>query len=136
MQGGISQDVYFTSETEILLVVGKELQVVAKVTSHINGIFYVVTIEGNRIFADRTGKRELQQSDLVFVNVDVGKHILQDHVQDVTRLKEMVDTRRVLSFDDVFLSLWILPIDMLANRFINRYGKHQLVIVGTKFHLV
>ena len=136
MQGGISQDVYFTSETEILLVVGKELQVVTEVTSHINGIFYVITIEGNRIFADRTGKRELQQSDLVFVNVDVGKHILQDHVQDVTRLKEVVDARRVLSFDDVFLCLWVLPIDMLANCFVNGYGKHQLVIVRTKFHLV
>ena len=109
---------------------------ITQIASNVNGIFYIETIKRNRILTDRTCKGVLQQTNLVFININVGKHILQDGIQDVARLQEMIDTRRVLSLDNIFLALRTFAIDMLGNRFINGDGKNQPVIIWTKFHLI
>ena len=89
---------------------------ITQVASNVNSIFNIETIKRNRILTDRTCKGVLQQTNLVFININVGKHILQDSIQDVARLQEMIDTRRVLSLYNIFLTLRTFAIDMLGNR--------------------
>ena len=136
MEGGICDDIQLSTESEILLVVGNELEVVTKVTPHIHRILDIEPIERYGILADGTGKGVLQQSYLVVIDVHIGEDILQCHVEDVACLQEMVNARGILPLDDFLLTLGFLAVDVLGDCLIHGDGQDQFVVVRTEFHLV
>ena len=132
----VGHDVQLTAEAEVLLIVGREVQVYAAVVAHEDGVLYVVAVELYGILADRTGERILEQAYVVLVDVDVGKHVAQDGGQDVTRLKQVVDTHRVLSLDDALLCMGVFAVQLLTDRLINGDWQHQFIIILAHLHLV
>ena len=66
---------------------------VAQVTVHIDSVLNIVSVESDGILADRTDERILQQTDIVIVDVHIGKHVLQGNIQNVASLNELVDSR-------------------------------------------
>ena len=67
MQSRVGQNIKFATEAEILLVVGQELQMIAKVVVHIHRVFDVITIKRDGVFAYGAGERKLQQAHLIVV---------------------------------------------------------------------
>ena len=92
MQGTVGNDIQITTETEVLLVIGHELQVVAFVAVNKRCILNIITVKTDGIISYRTGKRILEQSHLVIIQIHVSKNILQDGIEDITRLKQIVQS--------------------------------------------
>ena len=67
MQSRVGQNIKFATEAKILLVVGQELQMIAKVVVHIHRVFDVITIKRDGVFAYGAGERKLQQAHLIVV---------------------------------------------------------------------
>ena len=68
----------------------------------------------------------LQNTYLVVIDVDIGKDILGDGIQNLASLKEVIDTRRALTPDNVFLIVRSATIDSLRYRLINAERQYQL----------
>ena len=136
MQCGIGEYPQISTKSEVLLVVGQELQMVALVTVHIHRINDIIAVESHGILAYRTGKRILQESDLVVIQVNICKHILEQRVQDVARFKQVVDTRRVLPHDDALLAFRVFAVEVLGHRLIHRERQYQFVVVRAHLNLV
>ena len=99
----VGKDVYVATESEVLLVVGQEMEVDALVALHIEGVHDIESIERHGILSDGRGEGILQKAYLVVVDIDVGEHILEHCVEDVSRLEEVVDSCGVLSLHDILL---------------------------------
>ena len=136
VQRRVGQHVYLPAETEVLLVVGHELQMIAQVAVHVDGILNVETIECHGILTYRTGERILQESHLVVVDVHIGKHIFQGGIQNVARLYQVVNARRVLSFHDLLLAMRVFAIDVLRDGLVDADGQNQFVVQRAYLHLV
>ena len=95
---------------------------VAQVLIHHQRILDIIAVETNGIFTDRRGERVLQHTNLIVVDVHIGKHILHDGVQDITRLEQVVDTLGVDTLDNRLLVVWLLAIDLLRYRLIHADG--------------
>ena len=67
VQSRVGQNIKFATEAKILLVIGQELQVIAKVVIHIHRVFDVITIKRDGVFAYGAGERKLQQAHLIVV---------------------------------------------------------------------
>ena len=68
----------------------------------------------------------LQNTYLVVIDVDIGKDILGDGIQNLASLKEVIDTRRALTPDNIFLIVRSAAIDSLRYRLINAERQYQL----------
>ena len=136
LPAGISEDIEVATEAEVLLVIRQEVQMEALVVVDHQRIFNVIAIEGDGSTTDRRGKGILQHADLIVVDIDIGEDILQHRGEDITRLNEIIDTRRVHTLDDDFLVVRFLTIDLLRDRLIDRDRKDELVVVRTGLHLV
>ena len=90
--GRVFQDIQVATETEVLLVVGQEVDVDAAVTVYLQRIFDIVAIERDSPRAYRRREGMLQDAYLVVVDIHVGEDVLRHGIQDVARLKEIVDT--------------------------------------------
>ena len=112
------------------------MQMEALVMIHHQRILDVIPVESDGILADGRGERKLEHTDLVVIDIDIRKDILHHRVQDFTRLYEVVDTRRVHAFDDDLLVMRFLPVDLLRDRLIDRYGENQFVVIRTRLHLI
>ena len=132
----VGEDVDVAPEAEVLLVVGQEIEVEALVTIYIDGVLDVEAIEGDGVLAD--GRREgvLQEAYLVVVDVDIGKNLLHEGVEDVAGLYEVADACRVLSLDDGLLVVRLLAIDVLCDGLIDGDGQDELVVPGAGLNLV
>ena len=64
-----------------------------RVALYLNGILDIEAVETDGVLTDRRGEGVLHQADLVVVEVDIGEDILHDHVEDITCLEEVIDTR-------------------------------------------
>ena len=109
---------------------------IAQVALHIDRVFNIETVERNGVLANRTGERILQQAHLVVVDIHIGKHVLQRRVQNVSRLDEVVDTRRVLALHNLFFGMRVFTVNMLGNGLVNADGQNKLVVQRTYLHLV
>ena len=78
----------------------------------------------------------LQQAYAVVVDVDIGKDVLQHGVQDVARLYEVVDARRVDTHDDGTLVMRLTAVELLQHRLLDGDRQDEPIIVGTELHLV
>ena len=132
----VGQDIQVATETKVLLVVGQEVQMVAQVLVNHERVLDIIAVEANGILADRRGEGVLQQADLVVVDVHIGKHILHDGVQDITRLEQVVDTLGVDTLDNRLLVVWLLAIDFLRNRLIHADGQDEFVVIWACLNLV
>ena len=65
----------------------------ATVLPHVDGVGDIETIKRNGILANGAGEGVLEHADLIVVEVDIGEHVLQHHVDDVARLEQFVHTR-------------------------------------------
>ena len=74
------------------MVVGQEMDVDTTVTINGDRVFNVITIEGDGSATDGRCERMLQEAHLIIVDVDVSEDVLRNDVQDVTSLKEIVNT--------------------------------------------
>ena len=93
MIGRVLQDVEIATETEVHLVVGQEMEMDATVAFDFHRVLDVEAVEVDGILADRRGKGVLYQTDLVVIEVNVGKDLFQHHIQHVARLEQVVQTR-------------------------------------------
>ena len=59
MQGTVGNDIQITAETEVLLVIGHELQMITLVAVNKRCILNIITVETDRVVSDRTSKRIL-----------------------------------------------------------------------------
>ena len=133
---GIGKDEYVASESEVLLVVGQKVQMNTLVLFHIHGVLDIEAIEANGILSDGRGEGILQQSHLVVVDIHIGKHILEDGGEYISCLKQVVDTRRVLPFDNALLAVRVLAVYLLRQCFVHRDGQYQFFVVLAHLHLV
>ena len=133
---GVGQDIDLSAEAEILPVVGCELQVVAAVAAHIDGVLDEEAVELDGILADGRGEGILEEAHIVVVDVNIGEHILQDVVEDVTRLEQVVDAHGVLSLHNAFLGTRVLAVELLRDSLVDGDGQRQLVVVLAHLHLV
>ena len=119
-----------------MLVVWQELQVDAGVALYFQRVFNVVAIEVDALVADGRYERILQQPDMVLVEVYVGKDILDNGIDDVARLKQVVDALRSLSHDDGLLRTGVAAIDLLRDGLIHADGQNHLTRSGADLHLL
>ena len=136
MERGVGDDEELAAESEVLLVVGNELQVVAEVAVDVDGVLDVEAVEGDGILADGRGEGVLQQSHLVVVDVDIGEDVLHGDVEDVASLNEVIDAGGVDTAYDVLLVVRVAAVDVLADGFVDGDGQDELVVVGARLHLV
>ena len=136
MQGAVSKHIELSTESEVLTVGRNKLQMIAEIALYINRILYIIMVEGNGCPTDRRRERILQEAHIIIINIDIGKYILQDCVDDFTRLNHLTDTITLLTLDNIFLALWILAVDMLRNRLIDLHRQGQLIIIRRFLHLV
>ena len=85
MQSRVRFDVDFASKSEILNIIGCELQVVTKILPHIDRVFDIESIEAYGIFPNRAGEGVLEQTYLVVVNIHISEDILEHGIEDVSR---------------------------------------------------
>ena len=135
MERRVLQDVQVASETHVLLVVGQEVEMDARVTLNGERILDVVAIETDTFIADRRDEGILQQADMVLIEVDVREDILQDGIDDVTSLEQMVDPLGGLSHDDGLLRARVTTIDLLRHRLVDTDRKNHLARLGADLHL-
>ena len=133
---GISHDIEVATEAEVLCVVRKEMQMEAFVSVHIERIYDIVAIKGDGPIADRTGEVILQETDLVIIDVNVSEDILQDLVDDITRLDDMVDTLGAGAQDDGLLTTRILTVNFLGDGLVKGEGQHHLAIIRRGLNLI
>ena len=76
---------------------------------HHQRVHQVVFIERDGIVADRAYESLLEQPDVIIINVDVGKNILQNSPQHVSCGEKLFDTIGVLSFDNGLFAFGIFP---------------------------
>ena len=136
MQRTVGYDVQITTEAEVLLVIGHELQMITLVTVNKRGILYIITVEADGVVGNRTGKRILKQAHLVIIQIHIGKHILQYGIEDITRLKQIIQSGGVLSHNDALLTFGILTVDIPRHRFVHTHRQNQLVIIWAQLQLV
>ena len=132
----ICQDIEVATKTEVLLVVWQEVQMEALVVADHQRVFDVIAIERDGATTDRRGEGILQHTDLIVVDVHIGKDILQHRGEDITRLHKIVDTRRVHTLDNDLLVVRLLAVNLLRDGLIDRYRQNELVVVRTSLHLV
>ena len=130
MERTVFQDIEVTAETEVLLVVGHKLQVIARVTVHGNRVGNIITVEGNSIVADGRCKRKLQESHMVVIDIHVSENVLDGDIQNITGFKELVYALTCLPHHDMPLILRILPIDMAGYRLIDIQRQNILLSIG------
>ena len=136
MQGAVSKHIELSTESEVLTVGRNKLQMIAEIALYINRILYIIMVERNGCPTDRRRERILQEAHIIIINIDIGKYILQDCVDDFTRLNHLTDTIALLTLDNIFLALWILAVDMLRNRLVDLHRQGQLIIIRRFLHLV
>ena len=93
-------------------------------------------VEGNGCSADRRRERILQEAHIIIVDIDIGKYILENGIDDFTRLNHLSDTIALLTLDNIFLALWILAVDVLGNRLVDLHRQGQLIIIRRFLYLV
>ena len=109
---------------------------IAQVAVYIYRVLDVIAVEGDSRLADRRYKLILHKAHVVVVDVDVGKHVLKHSVENLARLKQVVDTLLALSLYNVLLLLGVLAVDVLRNSLVYRHGKDELAVVGRCLYLV
>ena len=134
--GGVLQDVKLAAKAEVLLVVGQELEVVARVAVDLDGVDDVVAVEGDGLATDGGNKIVAQQAYLVVVDVDIGKSVAHDDVDKLAGLNDLVDTLRLLSDDDVFLGMGRAAVDVAGDRLVETDREDKLIVVDTGFDLI
>ena len=112
------------------------MEVEAEVALHHEGILDVIAIEGYGILTNRRGEGILQHAYLIVVDVDIGKDVLDDGIQDVARLDKVVDTCRVHALDDGLLVVGLLTVDFLRHSLIDADGEDELVVIGAGLYLI
>ena len=136
MQCRVGEDIQVAPEAEVLLVVGDELQVIAQVAVHIHCVLYIIAVEGDGCLTDRRGEGVLQQTDVVVIEVYVGKHVFEHSIKYFARLQYVVDAITTLALDDGLCRLGVFAIHMLRHRLVDRDGQDALVVIGTGLHKV
>ena len=91
--GGVIENKDLATETEVLLVVGQEIDRDTAVLSHIEGVGDVITVELDGVATDGTAELMAQQEDILVVDIDIGEHVAHHRGQDAARLEEIVHTR-------------------------------------------
>ena len=136
MQGAVGKHIEFSTESKILTVGWNKLQMIAEIALYINRILYIIMVEGNGCSADRRRERILQEAHIIIVDIDIGKYILENGIDDFTRLNHLSDTIALLTLDNIFLALWILAVDVLGNRLVDLHRQGQLIIIRRFLYLV
>ena len=136
MQGTVCQHIQFASETEVLRVGRDELEVIAEVTLHIDGVLQIEVVEGDSRSADRRRERILEQAHIVVIDIDIGENFLQGGVENFTRLDHLSDTIALLTLDDILLGLRVLAIHVLRHGLVDADRQGELAIVRRGLHLV
>ena len=80
---------------------------------HHQCIHQIILIKRNGIATYRTDETLLKQTDLVIIDVDIRKDVLQYSAEHISCREEFFDTIGVFSFDNCFLTFGIFAEDGL-----------------------
>ena len=123
---GVLQDVEVAAESEVLLVVGQEMDVDARVAPYGQGVLDVVAVERDGTVANGRCEGMLQHAHLVVVDVDIGEDVLRGGVDDVAGLEEVGDTHGALAGDNVLLVVGVATVDFLRHRLVDAGRENEL----------
>ena len=136
VERGVLHNPQFAGESEVLLVVGQELQMETRVALHLHRVYDIVAVELYGVFSYRTGEACLQQSYLVVVDVHVAEHVFHHCAHHLAGLYELVHAVHVLSHDDCLFRMRVLAVYLPRDGLVNHYRHYQLVVVWASLHLV
>ena len=127
---GVREHIEVSAESEVLRVVGPELQMIALLAVDHDRILNIIAVETDSCGTNGADEGELQQAHIVFVDIDVLKHFLKGRIHHITGHEQLVHSAAVLPVNDVFLSPWILAEHMLLHGFIHHQRHDYLVVIG------
>ena len=108
---------------------------IAQVAMDKDGVLDVIAIEGYGILAYGRGEGILQQADTVVVDINIGKDIVQDSIEDIARLKQVINPRRVDTHDDGALVPGLTTVKLLLDRLLDGDRQDEPVVIGAELHL-
>ena len=79
-----------SGESEVLRVLWNKREVYTFVFVYHHGIHQVELIERDGPASDGTYKTALQQTDIIIVDIDIGKYIVKDSTQHITGREEFL----------------------------------------------
>ena len=85
---------------------------ITRITGYLHSIFYIKMIETDSSSSNRTYKRILKQAHIIAADVNISKHILEHLIQNVARLKQLIQSVATLAHYNIFLILWLTTINM------------------------
>ena len=133
---GVGHDIEGPREAEIARVVRAKGHLDALVAINIGGVFDEVAIKcDGSVRGYGTQELRLDKTDVVFVDIHLGKDILEHRSQDIARVDELIHARRALSFDDALFLVLLLAVNLLRHCLIHRERKDEFTCFGRGFHV-
>ena len=106
----IGHDEELTTESEVLLRGGREVEHVAFVIIHVGSVRNIIMVEEDGIAANGTGEGVAQQLDVVLVDVHVAEVLLRHQVHEVACLKEVRNSGNVVCQLVVLARMWLAAV--------------------------
>ncbi len=136
--GAVGHDVEAAGESEVLRIVGREVYLYAAVgVVHEERVDNEVAVEADGgTGGDGAGEGVLQQTHLVFVDVDVGEAVLEHGGHDVARVEQLVDAVGLLAYNDVLLRAWVFAVNLPHDGFVDGDGEDEFSGFVTHLNVV
>lgn len=78
----------------------------------------------------------LEQTNVVLVDIDLGKGVLEQGVDHLARTEEVADAIGALAENDILFGIVALAVDLLRDGLIDRQGEYQLSRFGGFLHVL
>ena len=108
----------------------------AGITSYLQGIDNIKTIEGYGILADGRCEIMTEQTHLVIIDVNIGESVTHHHIEHLACLDKTVHARSLLADDNILLRMRRFTVDFPCDGLIDADGKYQFVVIAAGLHLI
>ena len=134
---GVGQHIERARETEVLGVVGREIDLIAHLLIDQQGVGEVVAVEVDGLLgADGADEGELQEAHVFLIDIDIGEAVGQHGGDDVARVDEVGDALVALAEDDGLLGLGVATIDLLTHLLLYGQGEDEFARLGADLDVI
>ena len=124
-------------ETKVLGIVGSEVELVALVVAHHQGVDDEIAVEADGIGrADGTSEGVLEQAHLVLIDVHIGEAVLEHGGDNFARVDKVVEALAALGLEDGLLLPGVAAVECLGDFLIHSDRKDELARFGAHLHMV
>ena len=121
--GAVGQHIEFAGEAEVLRIVGRELNFDTAIAVDHGGIGEEKAVERDAVGRGKWGDELiLEQTDVVVVEIHVGKHIFHHRIEHIARVDQIVDALAALTDHNVLARLVAFAPQLLRHGFIDGEG--------------